>query len=749
MPLFVLSFLAGILFVQQLTQLPTLNELLLIYLLLVIFLYKKYWKLVSLIFGVIWTVIFAQYYLSQQLPENKEGEELSISGYISSLPQYNDKRVRFDFNVDSPQNNFPSKLRLNWYTKDQILKAGQYWQFTVKLKRPHGSLNPFGFDYERFLFTQNIGATGYIRPSKPILVAEKNKKYTISVWRQQIADKLDEILVGGDNLALIKALSIGERSQVTNEQWLLLRKTGTNHLLAISGLHIGLVAGLVFFITRKLWAWTGLLMCSAQNIAAYSTLLAALCYAALADFSIPTQRALMMLVVAMMLMVYQRHLSRSTTLALILFLVLFINPFAVLSGGFWLSFSAVFILIYCSCKRLGSTRWYVNSLKTHPILALALSPLLLLFFQQASLVSPLANFIAIPWVSFIIVPLILFAVLMMFLFPWLATQLLLLADINLTFLLEWLQLMSDLPFSSINHPQPSLWAVFLAIIGILLLLAPKGIPTRKLAFILLLPLLFGQQNHFKQGEFSVNLLDVGQGLATVIQTENHLLVFDTGAKYSASFDMGKMVILPYLQGIGASKIDRLIISHGDNDHIGGMESLIENIAIGEIYSSINMPNIKACISGQQWQWDGVTFKILSPTKSRFSSKNNNSCVLKIESIYGSALLTGDIEKGAERNLVKRVPEDLKSDVLIAPHHGSKTSSTEDFLQQVNPKWILIPVGYKNRFHHPHPQVLKRYQQQGYQWFSTAKGGALQVFMTQKGQKLRVYRDEFGKYWNAQ
>ena len=748
MPLFVLSFLIGIIFVQQLSQLPTLNELLVISLLFSISLYKKHLNLAGGLFGIIWTIILAQSLLSQQLSENKEGVEIQVSGYISSLPQYNDKRIRFDFNVDSPQNNFPRKLRLNWYTKDQVLKAGEYWQFTVKLKRPHGSLNPFGFDYERFLFTQGIGATGYIRPSKPILIAKNNKQYSLSVWRQHIADKLEKVFVEGDNLALIKALSMGERSQVTDEEWLLLQKTGTTHLLAISGLHIGLVAGIIFFIIRKLWTWTGLLSCSSQTIAAYSALLAAICYSALANFSIPTQRALMMLGIAMMLMVYQRHLPRSTIFSLVLGLILFIDPFAILSGGFWLSFSAVFILLYCSAKRLGKTPWYINILKTHFILALALSPLLLLFFQQASLVSPLANFIAIPWVSFIIVPLILSAVLLMFLFPWMGEKLLLLADLNIKFLFKWLQLISDLPFSSINHPEPSLWATLLAVIAILLLLAPKGIPTRKLALILLLPLFFGKKNHFNQAEFSVNLLDVGQGLATVVQTANHSLVFDTGAKYSTSFDMGKMVVLPYLQGTGVSKIDRLIISHGDNDHIGGMESLIENIAIGDIYSSMNEPNLKVCISGQQWQWDEVNFKILSPTKSHFSSKNNNSCVLKIESIYGSVLLTGDIEASAERNLVKRMSEDLKSDVLIAPHHGSKTSSTRRFLQQVDPKWVLIPVGYKNRFHHPHPKVLKRYQQQGAKWFSTAKGGALQIFMRQEGQQLRVYREEFGKYWNA-
>jgi len=373
--------------------------------------------------------------------------------------------------------------------------------------------------------------------------------------------------------------------------------------------------------------------------------------------------------------------------------------------------------------------------------------LLLVFFQQVSLISPLANFIAIPWVSFIIVPLILVSVLVMSFSPWLAVQLLNYATINLNFLFACLQELANLPFATISHAKPSLSALLFAVIAVLLLLTPKGIPGRHLAIILLLPLLFVTQKQLKEGEFRVNLLDVGQGLATVVQTAQHLLVFDTGAKYSENFNMGKVVILPYLQGIGVSKIDRLIISHGDNDHIGGMQALIDNIAIGDIYSSINDENMKPCFAGQQWQWDGVKFKFLSPREPRFNSRNNNSCVLKIESTNGSALLTGDIEARAERRLVNDFAGDLKSDVLIAPHHGSKTSSTEVFLQWVNPKWILIPVGYRNRFHFPNAKVLQRYQHQGRKWFSTAKGGALEVFMTQEGQKLIIYRETFGKYWN--
>jgi competence protein ComEC len=748
MPLLVLCFLIGISLVQQLARLPTINEQGGLGLLLLFCLYQRAKYLACALLGVLWAIIIAQNYLTNALPKHKESIDVKVSGYIASLPKYNTRRISFDFNVASPRPNFPTKLRLNWYHTDQVVKVGQYWHFTVKLKRPHGFLNPFGFDYERFLFSQKIGATGYIRQPTPILVPEKNKQYSLGVWRQHIADKLVEIIPINHNLALIKALSIGEKSQITKEQWQILRKTGTLHLLAISGLHIGLVAGFVFFFTQRCWVWTGIVNYSAPTIAAYNALLMAIGYAALANFSIPTQRALIMLGVALLLIVYQRHLQPLTILALALLSVLILDPLAILSAGFWLSFSAVFILMYCHNKRLGQLTWLAKLFKIHFVLTLGLSPLLLLFFQQVSIISPLANFIAIPWVSLIIVPLILSAVALMFLLPSLATELFSLADINLNGLFDYLQRLSDLPFATLPHSQPSLLAMLFAVIGILLLLAPQGIPARGLAWVLLLPLLVGKQNRLNQGEFHLTLLDVGQGLATVIQTAEHILVFDTGAKYSKNFDMGEVVILPYLQGIGASKIDRLIISHGDNDHIGGMPSLIDAITIDAIYSSINQTAIHQCIAGQQWQWDQVSFKFLSPTQKPFHSKNNNSCVLKIDSIYGSALLTGDIEAKAEQRLVNNAVDELKSDVLIAPHHGSKTSSSQPFLAKVQPKWVLIPAGYKNRYHFPHTQVLQRYQQHNITWFSSANSGAIQISMTATGQQLMIYRNQFGKYWNA-
>ena len=749
MPLFIAFFLLGIILVQHLTQLPSIALMTALIVLFLFSFYRREKYVVACLAGFIWAVIFAHYLLNQSLTSDNENVERQVSGYIDSLPQYSDRRIRFDFIVDPIQKNLPKKIRLNWYSKDQRLTAGQYWQFTVKLKRPHGTFNPFGFDYERYLFTQGIGATGYVRSSPAPVLLKKYNSFSIVTLRQKIAERLDHIAPEISHLSLIKALSIGDRHKVESAQWKLLQTTGTSHLLAISGLHIGLIAGLAFLLTRKIGGFLSRFIASPQNIAAFIALLAATFYATLAGFSIPTQRALLMVIAAMLFSIYQRHSRLSHVFAAILGLILIVNPLAVLSAGFWLSFFAILIIFYTNGKRLGHSPWLIKTVKTHFILALGLSPLLVLFFQQVSLISPVANFIAIPWVSFVIVPSILLAVFFLFLNPWLASKLLLFANVNLEFLFDFLHILADIPIASLNFSSPSLWQVLLAVLGILLLLSPKGIPARYLGFILLIPLFFNHEKALKAGEFKLYLLDVGQGLATVIKTNKHVLVFDTGVRYSSSFDMGKAVVLPHLLGLGVSKIDRLVISHADNDHIGGMKSLINAIKIDSIMSSSKLAEASLCLAGQHWQWEGVNFQFLSPRHTGTGSKNNNSCVLKIESDYGSVLLTGDIEAPTEKILVQHQAKYLKSDVLIAPHHGSKTSSTALFLKKVQPKWVLIPSGYKNRFHFPHTEVLKRYQHQNIKWFSTADQGMLTASMLESGQKITAYRQQQTKYWNFQ
>lgn len=750
MPVFTLSFLAGIVLVQQFSQLPHLGWLISCGVGSVFCAWKRLRFLPGVLLGILWASLFALDRLNDRLPKTLAEKEFNITGYVISLPEQNQRRAIFDFQITSAAEKLPTKVRLSWYNPTQIVKAGQHWQFTVKLKRPHGMFNPAGFDYETWLFSQNIGATGYIRKPEPRLLNTAGDFYHISIWRQAISDQLSRLLSDRDSLALIKALSIGDGGEISDAQWQLFRKTGTIHLIVISGSHISLVAGMVFFLILKLWARTGILAISPPTVAAAAAISAGLFYSALAGFSVPTQRAMIMVAVAMLGIVFQRHIKLLDTLALALLLVLLFDPLSVLAPGFWLSFIAVLLILYCNANRLGKPSWLFPLLNIHIVLTLGLAPLLLLFFQQMSLISPLANFIAVPTIELVIVPVILITMPLIFWQPFLATKLLLLISQLLEWLYALLNELAKFPYATLNHPQPGGWTIFLALSGVMLLFSPRGIPLRRLSLIFWLPLLFAETEKLKPAEFSLTLLDVGQGSSAVVQTANHVLVFDTGAKTSEDFDMGKAVLLPFLQHLDIQKIDRLIISHGDNDHSGGAQSLISGIDTDVIYSSVPqlLSNHKPlpCHAGQQWQWDQVSFRMLSPPIAKFGNHNNDSCVLKVESAAGSVLFTGDIEARAEQELISSATR-LKSHILIAPHHGSKTSSTTDFLATVQPELILIPAGYKNRYHFPHPSVIEKYQNRKIKWLMTGTAGAINVKMSLTGWKSFSYRTEQAKYWH--
>jgi competence protein ComEC len=381
-----------------------------------------------------------------------------------------------------------------------------------------------------------------------------------------------------------------------------------------------------------------------------------------------------------------------------------------------------------------------------------LSPLLLLFFQQVSLISPLANLIAVPVISFLVVPLALLAVSIIFISAALAGKLFFLVDFVLQSL-EWLLVhLADIPWASINQPQPSSGAIFFAIPGIVLLLAPVGIPARWLSLVMFLPLIFTEATQPETGEIKLTLLDVGQGLSVVVQTAHHLLVYDTGAKFSEHSDLGKSVVLPFLHAQGLDKIDLLVVSHGDNDHIGGAASLMRGMDTEQVLTSVPKQLLAyiplECTAGQSWLWDEVKFTILSPHQE-FVSENDKSCVLKIQSKQGGVLLTGDIEAATEAWLVKTYGEVLKSKVLIAPHHGSKTSSTAGFLQAVQPDYVLIPAGFHNQFGHPHHDVLVRYQQVHTQWLNSADSGAITINVKNNAWSVQKIRDTESKYWHDQ
>lgn len=749
-----LAFLLGVVAIQQLPALPGPVELLSLTGAGVYLAFKRYWPMLFFVAGLILACLFALWRISERLPDQYQNADASIEGYIASLPQQQDNRLSFDFTVRTPAGHFPDKIHLSWYHPQQQIKAGQNWRLEVKLKQPHGRMNPGGFDYEAWQFANHIGASGYVRnkPAPELISSTPDIAQYFAIWRQSISDRLDAALPGGEQLGIIKALTIGTQNAISQSQWDVFRVTGTTHLIVISGSHISLVAGLVYLLVRRCWAWLAILSIPPQRAAALAAWLAALFYAGLAGYSIPTLRAVIMLTVALAAIVLQRNTAPLQILLLALVTVLLFDPLAVLSVGFWLSFAAVVLLIYVSAGRLGREGYWREATSAQLAAAVGLSPLLIVFFQQVSLISPIANWLAVPMVGVLITPLALLAILLLWIWPAAASALLGLTDLILHELWRLLLEMSHLPLASVYCLPPPWYALPAAGVGVLLILAPRGFPARYLSLFLFLPLIFVNSGKPQPGAAWLTVLDVGQGLSAVLQTSRHTLVFDTGAKFSEDNDMGDSVVLPFLRRQGLQHIDTLLISHGDNDHSGGAASLLAEMPVDVVVSSAaqwaERPGGQYCRAGQSWEWDQVRFTMLSPPETAFSKENDNSCVLKVEAGRQAFLLTGDIEQSAETWLAGQYGDQLGSTVLIAPHHGSKTSSGSHFLQLVHPELIAIPAGHLNRFGFPHKLVLERYQALKLPWLNTAKQGAISIRTDKDNMQVESERESRKRYWMA-
>lgn len=789
LPVIALSLLAGVCFLQLQPALKgplwTSSEILM-FLPLCLWLFYRlphYRDVFALLSGFLWALLFAQVYLHQQLPAALTGQNIVLEGVVTGLPDYSDKSVRFNFDVtqyisvnnhsgkqkNDPVNNrysvllkssMPSRLRLSWYYNKGEIHSGQHWRLMVRLKPPHGVQNPGGFDYEKWLYQQAIHATGYVRKS-----TENQRLGKVDKGVNLIRENLLHILSGLPDPAyqgLLQALTIGHKSAIDNRQWQVLRQTGTSHLMAISGLHIGLVAGLVFFMVRRLAPAIICKYSSAPQVAALAGLAVAGFYALLAGFTIPTQRAFIMLLVMMLAILIKRPAFSMNTLSLALIAVLMINPVSVLSVGFWLSFLAVLIITVVSGARVVNQQFkikaWLQGVRIQWLIASAMLPLSLLLFQQGSLVSPLVNMLAIPVVGLIIVPLVLLAsfvsVFSIGLSIWLFTQ------VSELFSLVWvvLEWFAELPLSSLSHSSVPLLQSAIALLGVVLLLMPRGFPLRYSGFILLLPMLLYQPPRPEKGAFWLSVLDVGQGLSVLVQTKNKSLLYDTGAKFSERFDMGQRVVVPYLNYTGIQVLDLLMLSHGDNDHAGGADSVLQMLDVQQLLAESEIiekkvrvgRGDKACESGQRWLWDGVYFEVLHPDQG-YKKRNNRSCVLKIWNNHYSLLLSGDIESKVELRMLRSATEKLKSDILIVPHHGSNTSSTQAWLDKVDPQLAIVSAGYKNRFGHPTTKVLARYQRQGSRILNTAKSGMIQIKLPVTSgsvvKDVRLQRKVSTHYWN--
>lgn len=748
----VLPVVAGLWMVQQWQRLPNLIEAVLLFCLAIGFACKRLWPVSLFLFGLLWAAAYGQACLSDRLADHLQNRVVQIEGYVAAPPRQAELRQGFDFIVSKAPSGVPAKLRLNWYRPGFALRAGQDYRLQVKLKQPRGLSNPGGFDYETWLFANRIGATGYLRAAPQPVATDLDFSPVrwLALARQALSDRLDNAMAGSRQLGVVKALSLGLKDEISRTQWQAFTAAGIVHLLVISGGHISLVAGLVFVAARKFWAYTGIFSPAPQTLAAAFAWVSALFYAGLAGFSLPVQRAFLMLTVAMAALVLQRKTSVAGILLTALLAVTLFDPLATLAVGFWLSFGAVALLAYLSAARLGRFGFWRQAAGLHFGMAVGMAPFLIAFFQQVSLLSPLANMLAVPLVGFVLLPLCLSACGLLFVWPELARTLLFVADTVLQTCDGFLQQMAAWPLATVTIPPPSWPGLLLGLSGVLLLLAPKGMPTRYLSPFLLLPLFFSRPDRPAEGEFRLALLDVGQGLSAVIETSGHTLVFDAGAKYDEQSDMGARVLLPFLRYRGIGRVDRLVVSHGDNDHSGGAGSLLAGIQVDSVYSSVAPWAETAgggyCRAGQNWNWDGVRFEMLAPGKWSRGNENDRSCVLKVGAKGQTLLLTGDIESQAEASLVQQYGPALASSIMIAPHHGSKTSSSAAFIGQVAPQWIFIPAGYGNRFGFPHESVLARYRALGSEVLTTGDQGCIVV--ASSGSNLRIESSRQAKrYWS--
>ncbi len=704
-------------------------------------------------------------HLAHTLPQDLEGAKITLIGTITSVVEdrIDQEKARFLFKVSKINNvhvkwALPALVKLSWDNPSKSLQPGDTWALKVKLKRPRNYANPGSFDSEKFFFQQRIVGLGYVVSTHENKCLATSYVYPIDRLRQYFMHLVQQHLAQREYADVILALTLGIKTNMSAERMQVLQNTGTAHLMAISGLHIGIIAALLFYVLRKVWRWLPAtwLHISAPRLGAIAALIISIVYAALAGFSIATQRSLIMVLMFLFGLLYKRNITRMHSYCVALLAVLLWDPFVVLSLGFWFSFIAVALLLYSLRGRFKARDKFtrvVQYFKPQMVLTIGLLPISLLYFAQNSIIGPVANAIAIPWVGFFVIPLGVLAILSIPISQTMGQNLLLLAEHNFAYLWPWLEKLARLPTYVWSLPTANLWLIMLcAALGSVWLLMPRGIPGRWWGLLGFAPLLFGHAAVIPFGQAEFTLLDVGQGMSAVVRTQNHTLVYDTGAKINRDFDLGSRVVAPYLRAMGVKKIDVLMISHADNDHIGGTRGLLRSFTADTFVTSamdeLAEFNPLECRAGQHWEWDGVKFTVMHPSADfAYKKRNDLSCVLMVQAGEHKVLLTGDIEKLSEKQLIEHYGDNLHADVLLVPHHGSKTSSSLEFIQQVNPRYALIPVGYKNQYGHPKEPVLQRYQELNINVLRTEYDGAITMRLGDDAGLLPgCYRKQQRRFW---
>ena len=808
-----------------------------------------------------------------RLDINLQGETVILSGTVMEVKELTEQQGRIMFRVNclwreqdfagqslhSATNvgceNKTRLIQLSWYRPNMNVLPGQNWLLAAKLRWGHSFANPGGFDYERWLMTQGVQAVGYVRPAieaRQMSALEQSGLGLESDWwptdivargvaklnllRYQIKQAIGEQMAQSPYRGIVIALVVGDRQHISEPQKNVFRDTGTAHLIAISGLHVGLLAGLAYFLLRG-----GLLFCPAlmakwpaQKLALVGACISATLYAAMAGFATPTLRALIMLYLFCFLRWRDLPLMPFRTLLVAALLVLLLHAFDVFNAGFWLSFGAVAVIFVFfgshSLTRsrslvLGQSRGWLGWMlgvqskllhwgRLQWAIFLGLTPLVLLFIGQVSLLSPLVNLALIPIFAWIIVPMSLLATALMPLSSRAANALFNGVDTVFQGIWPWLQSVADYDYSTLYPSLQTPLLTILILVLVALLLGPRGLPLKSYAVVMatvLVLMIFPldsvssrlilksdveRQAVMPAGELKFTLLDVGQGLSAVLQTRGHTLVYDLGPRFGRRLDAGSAVVVPFLLHEKIDSVDTLILSHDDIDHVGGLDSFLNRVAVQRVIAAENvvtgnsktslqkLAKVEKCRQNFAWQWDDVNFMVYAIDRpearalgltsnaevekvvhgseqfAAFKSLNDNnqSCVLKVWGEGFSLLLPGDIELWGEIQLLNSFPRkfpqfaqpvSLQADILVVPHHGSNTSTSVSLLNRVQPQHALVSAGYLNRFGHPHGEVLSRLARHQVAVFATDQSGALQ-YQLQSGGRLGDpirYRQASRKLWH--
>ena len=710
----------------------------------------------ALLTGFAWSHAFALLTVPPLLPDDAQVMRLVVTGRVVSLPERSQDNLRFVFEADTVEGlsatlRGPWRLRLSWREGPPV-RAGDVWRLPVRLRAAHGYANPGSWDREGWLYWQGIRYSGYISADSVPQRLSVAACCRLTQLRSAVSAAVDAVPMSDFARGVVRAITVGDQSGLSTATKDLLRATGTSHLMAISGLHIGLLAGLGLVVFSAVWRRAPALCARvpARVAGAVAGLLCGIVYAALAGMGLPTQRALIMLSVFALGLVLRRETSPLHALAAAAVAVLLWHPASIVAAGFWLSFAAVLAILAALRWGVGDTRWR-QAIRVQLAISLVLWPILLGFGMPASGIAPLVNLLLVPLFGLAVVPASLVGAGLLLVLPAAGGATLLAVGGLLDVIHEGLVVAGGLAWPGPGPTASGTLEILLLTLAVALVMAPPGVPLRWMALPVLVLAWLPRLPYPAEGDFVVHLLDVGQGLSTVVETRHRTLVFDTGPEFPSGFTVARAVVLPFLASRGRQRIDRLILSHGDKDHAGGVQHLLAALDVRAVQSGEPGrvgAGARRCVAGERWQWDGVTFEFLHPAAHEQLSGNNASCVLRVSNAAGAILFTGDIERRVERQLARSMAAQLCSRIVVAPHHGSRSSSSDDFVAATRPAYVLYAAGWANRYGFPAQSVDHRWRRSGAVTLNTASEGAISFHFAATGSMSgpESYRRVANRFW---